>query len=1171
MTSPVSLHDDDALWFPVAVGAGESFSRPIGADGAARHEGEEDGIGLPRRTGTSDGGPKGPKKRGGVRASSWLWLTLWGAAAAGIVVYAARKDIAAEIAQGWLSSQGAHGRVHFDQLSLSHAEGSLLIGPPGQPDFSLDHFEVDYTLNPFARAGLPLARVTRARLVHPVMQMALHDGKLSYGSLDRLVQNILSAPPSKAPPPHDILVENLSVRLATDYGPMRGLGNISLHDGQLTSLNLNIPAGHFSGPLGEGDLGEAQILARSVQTAQNGEQLHLQARLTGDNWRIGENGSPVEDVNDGEMVAASDVALTLDALLPYRKSKSLEDAFSGASEATLTAQSAMVATGGTVFDGLDATLKLAGSLKSGASSGGFNGAAYLSANAGAVHSGVLDARSLHLTGDKLALQTQYNNRTGVTLSLNGPVNGQIGHLQQGDLAIDDAAVDLGRLVLVSDSGGAQADFDGQMRLGRLASGGAALTQARLRLTGEGRSDAASGGWSLTAQSDIDASGHYGGLDAAAQGRAARVAVTAAPGAPVPAQPADAMVALDRGFDHFALHAQGIGLNLASGGGDTGTHITLRLKDQLALDLAGGGQVIVKPVSGKALFDSQSGGALTAALSGPDLPQGTLDVSGFGLDPHGNAVGQYHLAGRLDVAPVAGAQFDGQGRFATTPDGGLTASLTDPASFTAASAELGDHVEHLKATIIPDQQPLLRMTPQGWHVAASYDGLSFDAPNEQVAFGGGKGDFTAFSIPGSEATGLTAALLSGQVSDALTGAATRFHPLQIQGAMKQNAQAMTGRFYAATPQAKGADGQPLRIAQIDLDNGVTSGRGSLTFKTLDLSFSPQGLQPAQLTPMASAFSHVTGQASFTGGFNWVADKVTSGGVLTLDGLDFTGATGVSQGLNGKLSFTSLSPLTSGPDQRISVATMQAGLPLSDLEVGMQFFGDRLAIDEAHVMTPGGQVRFEPMDIPFDTATPIHGTIAFDGLDFGKIVAATSLATSMSFDGTLTGRLPFAVDNGHFTVSNGSMASDRPGRISVKRQAVTGVDATGNVTSKDIAPGTAAVAAANADAVAASDPNFNPFQDLAYQAIEHISYDEIDAKVNSQAGGILDNSFHIKGSFDPPQKQKATISLFDYISGAWMKKPIKLPSGTPVELYLDVPVNLDEILGDLGAYSSDTAGK
>ncbi|MGZ3298316.1 MAG: hypothetical protein ACXU8O_04840 [Asticcacaulis sp.] len=97
------------------------------------------------------------------------------------------------------------------------------------------------------------------------------------------------------------------------------------------------------------------------------------------------------------------------------------------------------------------------------------------------------------------------------------------------------------------------------------------------------------------------------------------------------------------------------------------------------------------------------------------------------------------------------------------------------------------------------------------------------------------------------------------------------------------------------------------------------------------------------------------------------------------------------------------------------------------------------------------------------------------------------------------------------------------------------------------------------------DFNPFQDMAYQAMEHLSFDQLDAKLNSQDGGVLDTVFHIKGRFDPPRPQKATVSVRDYLSGAWMHKPLNLPSGTPVELYLDIPVNLDGILNDLSAFS------
>ncbi len=166
--------------------------------------------------------------------------------------------------------------------------------------------------------------------------------------------------------------------------------------------------------------------------------------------------------------------------------------------------------------------------------------------------------------------------------------------------------------------------------------------------------------------------------------------------------------------------------------------------------------------------------------------------------------------------------------------------------------------------------------------------------------------------------------------------------------------------------------------------------------------------------------------------------------------------------------------------------------------------------------------------------------------------------MSFEGNLTGRLPFTIAGGRIRFAQGAMGSDAPGKIAIRRTGVTDMTATGTVSSPD----TKSVPAA------APVAEFNPFQDLAFQAMEHITYDKIDAKLNSTDDGKLDINFHIKGFFDPPQKQKANISLFDYISGTWMQKPIKLPSNTPVELYLDIPVNLDEILSDLTAFNVST---
>jgi len=1142
MTYPTSLNDDEALWFPVSMSGSDSFSRPTGVDGAPPVSASGDDIGAPRPRGP--GGPQRPRKSG-VRASSWLWLTLWGATAAGVVAYAARREIAAEMVQGWLAAQGAHARAHFDTLTLSHAEGSLLIGPADKPDFSLDRFDIDYRLTPFARGGLPLAQVTRVHLVHPVMQASFTGGRLHFGSLDKLVDNVLSAPPSKAPPPRDVIVEDAMLRLTTDYGALRGRGALSLHDGRLAALNLSLPATHLSGPRGEGDLNGAQILARAVATAQNGEQLHIQAHLNGDGARFG-GASPVETVDAAADAALDDFSVSLDLLAPYRKSKAFFDAFSGAAEARITLHAGHAVLNGADIGGVDAALALAGALQSGEKAGGFNGAAQLDAQARTVTAGDWQATQARLHGDKLALKAAFAAGAAPTLIVNGPMGGGAARLTTPGLDARDVALDLGRVLLASDEKGAQADFEGRAAAGRLAAGDAALMNARLKLNGEARSNAVTGGWRLSARGDLDSDAHYGGLDAAARGRAARVPVT---GSPTPEQPADAIVALDRAFDRFHLSARGLSLDLTADDAVSAPALRLRLKGGAEAALNGGGHLGL--TADGALYDSHGRGGFTATLGGPGLPQAKLIVAG--LTPEGG--GDWTLSAQGDVAPVAGARFDGHGHFAST-QAGFGARLSEPAAFTAASAEIGDHLTGLSARLLPVAAPLLSVTAQGWRAEAGFDDLKLRAPNEQAGFAAGQGAFAAFAIPGADATGLKASLTTGLAGDTLPAEKKRFYPLEISGALTQDARVMTGRFTAATPNAKGADGKALPVAQIDLVNGVASGKGTLKIRTLGLDFAPGGLQPGALTPMTGAASQVTGKATFDGGFDWDAQTVTSGGTLTLDGLTFLVGQTAARGLNGRIDFTSLSPLQSAPHQHLSVAAIDAGLPLSDMSADMQFLGDHVALEDVHVTTPGGPVRLEPMDLPLDDK-PMRGAVAFDGLDFGRIVAATSLSSSMSFEGRLSGRLPFTIADGRATVSDGHVAADAPGRISIRRGSVSGVAATGDVTSENVAPATAALARANAEAAVASDPNFNPFQDLAYQALEHLVYTRLEGTVNSH-DGALEGGFTIKGYFDPPQKQKASIGLFDYISGRWLKKPITLPSGTPIELHLDVPLGWD---GDL----------
>ena len=114
----------------------------------------------------------------------------------------------------------------------------------------------------------------------------------------------------------------------------------------------------------------------------------------------------------------------------------------------------------------------------------------------------------------------------------------------------------------------------------------------------------------------------------------------------------------------------------------------------------------------------------------------------------------------------------------------------------------------------------------------------------------------------------------------------------------------------------------------------------------------------------------------------------GRVLATDGMNFTGPAGVAEGLKTRIVFTSLAPLETAPNQKVTVSRIQSAVPFENLDLGVQFKGDHVAVEGATVQSPGGPVRLEAMRLPLDGETPITGVVAFKGLDFGKVIAAAT---------------------------------------------------------------------------------------------------------------------------------------------------------------------------------------
>ncbi len=94
--------------------------------------------------------------------------------------------------------------------------------------------------------------------------------------------------------------------------------------------------------------------------------------------------------------------------------------------------------------------------------------------------------------------------------------------------------------------------------------------------------------------------------------------------------------------------------------------------------------------------------------------------------------------------------------------------------------------------------------------------------------------------------------------------------------------------------------------------------------------------------------------------------------------------------------------------------------------------------------------------------------------------------------------------------------------------------------------------------AAPAQVNAIQDFAYQAMENLAFDQLEAGVNSTDNGRLGVLFHIKGQHDPKVAEKARVGILDLLRGRAFDKRIALPAKTPVDLTLDTSLNFDELL-------------
>lgn len=296
------------------------------------------------------------------------------------------------------------------------------------------------------------------------------------------------------------------------------------------------------------------------------------------------------------------------------------------------------------------------------------------------------------------------------------------------------------------------------------------------------------------------------------------------------------------------------------------------------------------------------------------------------------------------------------------------------------------------------------------------------------------------------------------------------------------------------------GRPIAALQAHYD--LTQGEGEIRFDTGALRFEPRGLQPQVLVPvLQQIISNVSGLMELEGSISWGSSEILeSGALLQITGLAGTNPLAQFSDVSGTIQFDSLLPLTSKPEQELSIGQLDLGLSFQDGTVKVRFVPERrLKISELTFPWSGGRLNVTEtvwsMGEPLPDVTLVVENVAlsefFDMLD----------VEGLSGTGRVNGHLPITVEDGKAFVRQGRIVAPSGGLLRYTGGAASAVGEQG---------------------------------EIVFQALKDFHYDSLSIDIDGELNGDMIVRVALHG---------ANPSLFD---------------GYPIELNVSVESELVELL-------------
>ncbi|MPZ10226.1 MAG: hypothetical protein GEU89_08425 [Kiloniellaceae bacterium] len=263
------------------------------------------------------------------------------------------------------------------------------------------------------------------------------------------------------------------------------------------------------------------------------------------------------------------------------------------------------------------------------------------------------------------------------------------------------------------------------------------------------------------------------------------------------------------------------------------------------------------------------------------------------------------------------------------------------------------------------------------------------------------------------------------------------PLTLSGRLER-----AGAGYDLTGELAVSDGPALA----DLSGRYEDdGRASLEAVSRLLSFAPDGLQPATLSPLLADLENVSGTLTAAARLAWPRDPAKESARVTFSNLSFSGQGAEVSGLELDLTLASLQPLASAPHQRLKIHSLAAGVPIDAIEVVFsldQTASPQLSVEDGGFDLGGARWRIESTVLT-PAAARNRIVLATDGLDLATFFDLIEI-DGLSGSGRLRGNLPIVFAGQDIIVEEGRFEALGPGRLSIRFQALRSALAGGGET-------------------------------------------------------------------------------------------------------------------------------